>query len=542
MQLTRVLLEHFRAIGRLDLKIGSTSVLIGEETTAKPSIVDALAAASGFGGEATGFGFSLDDFAGTKDGQTLPVRVQLEFRGRLPNDVELTSGLPPELEPALFRDSKGRRALRLEVVARPGNRQLVRVDWRFLDNEKQTISAASRDVVLRALREAFPVIVVRGGFAYGNESLRREGAAPSRERERSLDTETRERVRDLYRKLLSARGADNLDEIPELFEQVRRHVLELLDGKAPAWFARSLEAPWTDLTRETSSRMGILLLAGALFEARARSHGDAPIRPILVVEDPESHLHPRMLASVWHILELMEAQKMLTTNSEAFVAEVPLDTIRRLERTGTKVVARSLRRRSLTAEELRRVSYHVHLRRGEALFARCWLLIEGETEAWLMPGLAVECGYQLADEGVCCVEFAQCGVVPLIKLARDLGIEWHLLADGDKAGEAYVAQARTQLRNAKVKDRITMLPDGDIERYLWDTGFADVFRRTASGKDAIPSKWRRSERTPTINKAIKQTSKPHIALEILRNISEGRIDPPALLRQAIALSVELSHR
>lgn len=540
MQLSRVLLEHFRAIGRVDLRIGGTCVLIGEEITGKPAIVDALAAASGFGEEATGFAFGIDDFRKADDGETLPIRVLLEFRGQFEQDAELTSGLPLSLAPALFRDDQGRRAMRLEVVGRLQNGAEIQVDWRFLDDEERALADASQENVLVALREAFPVVVVRGGFAYGSESLRQERRVPSKERQDGLDRDTRERVRDLYRKMLSTRGADQLEEIPELFERIRRHVLESLDGRAPEWFTRSLQAPWTEVTEETSSRIGILLLAGALAEARARSHGDAPIRPILVVEDPESHLHPRLLSSVWHVLELMEIQKLLTTNSEALVTEVPLRAVRRLERVGNEVISRGLRRRSLSAAELRRVSYHVRLRRGEALFARCWLLIEGETEAWLMPGLALECGYQLADEGVCCVEFAQCGVVPVIKLAHDLGIEWHLLADGDKAGEAYVAQARAQLQGAREKDRITMLPSGEVEQYLWDTGFADVFRRTACGKDKLPAKWRRSEDRPTIRRAIKRTSKPHMALEVLRSISEGRNEPPPLLRDAIATSVELA--
>ena len=542
MQLSRLLLENFRAIGRFDLRVKGTCVLVGEENTAKPSIVDALAAASGFGEEATGFDFDDDDLATTASGETLPIRVLIEFRGRFPKDVALSSGLPRTLAPALFRDARGRRALRLEVVARPGNGRTMEVRWRFLDDKEHTLADTSQPAVLVALREAFPVIVVRGGFAYGSESLRQERRAPSKDRRDGLDRDTRERVRDLYRKMLSKRGADQLDELPELFERIRGHALELLADKAPEWFTKSLESPWTEATEESSSRIGILLLAGALVEARSRSHGDAPTRPIIVVEDPESHLHPRLLSSVWHIFELMEVQKLLTTNSEAFVAEVPLEHVRRLERVGDEVMSRSVRRRSLTAEELRRVSYHVRLRRGEALFARCWLLIEGETEAWLMPGLALECGYQLADEGVCCVEFAQCGVVPVIKLAHDLGIEWHLVADGDKAGEAYAAQARSQLHGASVEDRITLLPNGDVERYLWDAGFADVFRRTACGKTKLPAKWRGSEARPTIRRAIKRKSKPHIALEVLRSVSEGLIEPPELLQRAIATAVELARR
>ena len=43
------------------------------------------------------------------------------------------------------------------------------------------------------------------------------------------------------------------------------------------------------------------------------------------------------------------------------------------------------------------------------MFARCWLLVEGETEFWIMPELA-RVGWISRQEGIVCVEFAQCGV------------------------------------------------------------------------------------------------------------------------------------
>lgn len=103
----------------------------------------------------------------------------------------------------------------------------------------------------------------------------------------------------------------------------------------------------------------------------------------------------------------------------------------------------------MSAEELRRITFHVRINRPMSLFARCWLLVEGETEIWLLSELATICGYSLRGEGVRIIEFAQCGVAPLIKAARDLGIEWHLLADGDQAGSKYAASVRGQLKGER---------------------------------------------------------------------------------------------
>jgi putative ATP-dependent endonuclease of OLD family len=33
------------------------------------------------------------------------------------------------------------------------------------------------------------------------------------------------------------------------------------------------------------------------------------------------------------------------------------------------------------------------------------------------------------------IEFAQSGLKPLIKFARRMGIQWHVLVDGDEAGK-----------------------------------------------------------------------------------------------------------
>ncbi|AUP76826.1 hypothetical protein CWS02_17515 [Enterobacter sp. EA-1] len=48
--------------------------------------------------------------------------------------------------------------------------------------------------------------------------------------------------------------------------------------------------------------------------------------------------------------------------------------------------------------------------------------------------LARQCGHHFDAEGVKVIEFAQSGLKPLIKFARRMGIEWHVLVDGDEAG------------------------------------------------------------------------------------------------------------
>ena len=55
-----------------------------------------------------------------------------------------------------------------------------------------------------------------------------------------------------------------------------------------------------------------------------------------VIEDPEAHLHPMTLASVWSVLEGTRLQKVVTTHSSELVADVPLRALRRLYAMGNR--------------------------------------------------------------------------------------------------------------------------------------------------------------------------------------------------------------
>jgi putative ATP-dependent endonuclease of OLD family len=195
-----------------------------------------------------------------------------------------------------------------------------------------------------------------------------------------------------------------------------------------------------------------------------------------------------------------------------------------------------VREGTLRKHELRKVAYHLRARRGAACFARCWLLVEGETEYWLLPDLARLLGRDLAQEGVACVEFAQCGLVPLVKLAKALGIEWHVLADGDRAGAEYAGLARSLLRGDEERLRLSVLGDRDIEHCFWRHGHAHAFERLAGPRPDPRLPPRR-----VIEKAIDRHSKPGVAFELLASMAApGSAGPPPPLRHAIETCVALA--
>jgi putative ATP-dependent endonuclease of OLD family len=117
-----------------------------------------------------------------------------------------------------------------------------------------------------------------------------------------------------------------------------------------------------------------------------------------MLEDPESRLHPTMLALAWGLLEQLPGQKLLTTNSGT--CSPPCPSIRcavwcAASRTSSAI---SWEER-YSSDDLRKIAFHVRINRPMSMFARCWLLVEGETEIWLLSELAQICGYSLRAEG-----------------------------------------------------------------------------------------------------------------------------------------------
>ncbi|MGL5759574.1 DUF2813 domain-containing protein [Plesiomonas sp.] len=322
------------------------------------------------------------------------------------------------------------------------------------------------------------------------------------------------------------------------------------------------------LAQRPENRTIRLLLLGmfaSILHAKGIESLDPNAKPLLIVEDPETRLHPIMLSVAWGLLSELPLQRLTTTNSGELLSYVPVDRVCRLVRHSSRVSAYRILPSMLSREDSRRIAFHIRLNRASSLFARCWLLVEGETEVWLLTELARLAGYHLQSEGIKIIEFAQCGLKPLIKFANAMGIEWHVLTDGDDAGKKYAATVRGFLRTSSSRnpftsypannhefnsdkksknesltsserENLTFLPVADMELYLFHAGFAHVYYQVARLPENIPLSPRR-----VIDKAIHRTSKPDMALAIVEEAERmGTESIPKLLRQMFSKVVWLA--
>jgi putative ATP-dependent endonuclease of OLD family len=538
MQLERVEIVGFRGINRLSLMLEQNNVLIGENAWGKSSLLDALTLL--LSPEFDLYHFVRDDFwfpPGDVQGREHHLHIILTFRENEPGRHRVRRFRPLSDCWVPCDDDYQRIFYRLEgELADDGSVMTLRS---FINSEGEALDIDDIDELARHLVRLMPVLRLRDA-----RFMRRihNGTVPHSPQieitARQLDFLSRELVNH-PQNLTDGQIREGLSAMVQLLEhyfaeqssaQSRNRLMRRRShDEQRSWRYLDIINRMIDKPGGRSHRVILLGLFSTLLQAKGTIRLDRDARPLLLIEDPETRLHPIMLSVAWHLLNLLPLQRVTTTNSGELLSLTPVEQVCRLVRESSRVSAWRLGPGGMNAEDSRRIAFHIRFNRASSLFARCWLLVEGETETWVINELARQCGHHFDAEGVKVIEFAQSGLKPLIRFARRMGIEWHVLVDGDEAGKKYAATVRGLLNNDQELERVhlTTLPAMDMEHFMYRQGFDDVYHRVAQIPDNIPMNMRR-----VITKAIHRSSKPDLAIEVAMEAGRRGIDAvPTLLKK-----------
>ncbi|MHB5660505.1 ATP-dependent endonuclease [Klebsiella pneumoniae] len=538
MLLERVEIVGFRGINRLSLMLEQNNVLIGENAWGKSSLLDALTLL--LSPEFDLYHFVRDDFwfpPGDIQGREHHLHIILTFRETEPGRHRVRRFRPLQRCWVPCDDGYHRVFYRLEgELAEDDSVMTLRS---FIDGEGEALVLEEIDELARHLVRLMPVLRLRDA-----RFMRRihNGTVPHSPQieitARQLDFLSRELVSH-PQNLSDGQIRQGLSAMVQLLEhyfaeqssaQTRHRLMRRRShDEQRSWRYLDIINRMIDKPGGRSHRVILLGLFATLLQAKGTVRLDRDARPLLLIEDPETRLHPIMLSVAWHLLNLLPLQRVTTTNSGELLSLTPVEQVCRLVRESTRVSAWRLGPGGMNAEESRRIAFHIRFNRASSLFARCWLLVEGETETWVINELARQCGHHFDAEGVKVIEFAQPGLKPLIKFARRMGIQWHVLVDGDEAGKKYAATVRGLLNNDREleRDHLTSLPALDMEHFMYRQGFDDVYHRVAQIPDNVPMNMRR-----VITKAIHRSSKPDLAIEVAMEAGRRGVDAvPTLLKK-----------
>lgn len=538
MHLERVEIVGFRGINRLSLMLEQNNVLIGENAWGKSSLLDALTLL--LSPEFDLYHFVREDFwfpPGDVQGRERHLHIILTFRENEPGRHRVRRYRP--LSKCWVPCDDGYQRVFYRLEGELADDDSVMTLRSFINGEGEALELEDIDELARHLVRLMPVLRLRDA-----RFMRRihNGTVPHSPQieitARQLDFLSRELVHH-PQNLTDGQIRQGLSAMVQLLEHyfaeqssaqsrhrlMRRHSHD----EQRSWRYLDIINRMIDKPGGRSHRVILLGLFSTLLQAKGTVRLDRDARPLLLIEDPETRLHPIMLSVAWHLLNLLPLQRVTTTNSGELLSLTPVEHVCRLVRESSRVSAWRLGPGGMNAEDSRRIAFHIRFNRASSLFARCWLLVEGETETWVINELARQCGHHFDAEGVKVIEFAQSGLKPLIKFARRMGIEWHVLVDGDEAGKKYAATVRSLLNDDKMleRDHLTALPAMDMEHFMYRQGFDDVYHRVAQLPMNIPMNMRR-----VITKAIHRSSKPDLAIEVAMEAGRRGVNAiPTLLKK-----------
>ena len=491
MRVTTLRIRNFRGIRELALDLGEITVLVGENNSGKTAVLDVLRICLRDLGPRRRVVFEALDFhladATADPASADPIQIEIAFSEQTTGEWsdELIGRLNRDNVLQVDDDGRSHVMLRVTCAYDPESRDFDQ-QWSFLnlDHEPLTgvneraLTGLQREVsyyYLQALRDVRHHFGERGPFW---RPFLKDARLPA-EQKAEIERRLRE-VNDLV-----VRSHDSFRQVHDGLHHVQDVVplaagdvvsIEAVPGRIFDMLAKaqinlgSVTGARIPLHRhgEGTQSLSVLMLFTAFLEAWPAG------APILALEEPEAHLHPSAVRALWGLARNFAGQKLISTHSGDLLAETEIHQIRRLARTPDGIRAFQVPADLLSAEETRKFNYHIRQARGELLFARCWLLVEGETEAWIYPAAARATGIDLHREGIRVVEYRQTDIGLLAKIANALGIAWYCVGDNDAEGENTRAALRTHLGGADEQDRM-VFPYEDIEVHLLENGYDDVY-------------------------------------------------------------------
>ncbi len=574
MHLTKIRLENFRGIKTLELPLGVTTVLVGENNSGKTTVLHALRACLQYlrtGGRATvfdEFDFHFEN-AAADPASAPPIDITLTFEESEGNEWS------EEIERQLGGDGgilmpiapKDFYRVQLKVTSQFSSvTSEIVTSYAFLDAAGKPLAGKSlnRLAALQQLRPFFYLSALRdAGKEFSKTSQFWSPFVKNSQIDAIKKAEIENQLQAINEEIIKAHGTfkgvrEHLSKVQKLVSLGSEDVISI--DAIPARIFDMLNRTQVSIASATGARLPIarhgegtqsltvLMLFDAFLRSElARKQGVKESKPIVALEEPEAHLHPTAVRSLWKTIKGIDGQKIIATHSGDLLSEVDVSDIRRLYRKDGKVHYGMIPNSLLRNRERNKFNFLVRRTRGELFFARCWLLGEGETEAILFPGVAEVLDIDLEQAGVRCVEYRQGDISYFLEAANALGIPWFCLIDCDGQGADDFKKAKRILPAEAIQENhLLMLPNNQaIEEYLANNGFINIYEGVASRqkKEKMTAKRGEPEYVAQLVKCIDDNGKPAATYAVIEEMRKRGPDAiPTDLKNVILKAAALGGR
>jgi putative ATP-dependent endonuclease of OLD family len=246
------------------------------------------------------------------------------------------------------------------------------------------------------------------------------------------------------------------------------------------------------------SNLGLGVRSWAVFSTlKAQIHNSIttiiPFHSILLVEEPEAHVHPQAQRQLYEILCQIPFQKIVTTHSPYIVSEALVESISLIQKNSNTTFINAIGSNfALSHSEIININEKILGLKGEILFSRIVIFVEGITELYSIPQYYKEYfGVSPISHGVSFVS-ADCDEYKdFINFACSFKLKWYIAGDGEQAVKNKLIKAMEKVTSTSLTDlsgfpNIILIPLGkNIEQYLISLGYLKEINRVI---DSLESK------------------------------------------------------